>query len=66
MLLALLGTHIHDCGSLSAVDLFIGEMHFIPSNSESRYNLPRTDGISYAPQESWVLNDTIKASSFRY
>ncbi|KAK7443278.1 hypothetical protein VKT23_015876 [Stygiomarasmius scandens] len=44
----------------------LGEMHFIhPSDrtsgeSMSWVNLPREHGIAYAPQESWVLNQTIK------
>ncbi|KAJ6449774.1 hypothetical protein C8R45DRAFT_1114492 [Mycena sanguinolenta] len=37
----------------------LGEMHLIPS-STSWFNLPRAQGVSYAAQESWVLNDTIK------
>lgn len=35
-------------------------MYFIPTDSESLFSLPRSDGIAFAPQESWVLNDTIK------
>ncbi|CAK5281372.1 unnamed protein product [Mycena citricolor] len=34
-------------------------MHFIRSPS-SWLNLPRDRGVSYAAQESWILNDTIK------
>ncbi|KAJ7786859.1 P-loop containing nucleoside triphosphate hydrolase protein [Mycena olivaceomarginata] len=36
------------------------EMHLVPSSLLSWYNLPRGGGISYAAQESWVLNDTIR------
>jgi len=36
-------------------------MHFIPSGPDSWYNLPRDGGVAYAAQESWVLNETIKA-----
>ncbi|KAJ6575530.1 hypothetical protein B0H10DRAFT_2168545 [Mycena sp. CBHHK59/15] len=37
-----------------------GSMHFVPSTPSSWYNLPREKGISYAAQESWVQNETIK------
>lgn len=39
-----------------------GEMHFIESGPGSWFNLPRAGGVAYAAQESWVMNDTIKAS----
>ena len=37
-----------------------GEMHFMPSGANSWYNLPRGQGVAYAAQESWVLNETIR------
>ncbi|KAJ7838629.1 hypothetical protein B0H14DRAFT_2788979 [Mycena olivaceomarginata] len=37
-----------------------GEMHQLPTSPSSWFNLPRRGGVSYAAQESWVLNDTIK------
>ncbi|KAG6849488.1 hypothetical protein H0H93_008015 [Arthromyces matolae] len=37
-----------------------GEMHFVPSGLGAWYNLPRSGGVAYAAQESWVLNATIK------
>ncbi|KAJ7323675.1 hypothetical protein DFH08DRAFT_917047 [Mycena albidolilacea] len=37
-----------------------GEMHQLPISPSSWFNLPRRGGVSYAAQESWVLNDTIK------
>lgn len=43
-----------------------GEMHFIPLANNSWYNLPRTRGVSYAAQESWVQNETIRVSTFKY
>ncbi|KAJ6461033.1 multidrug resistance-associated ABC transporter [Mycena sanguinolenta] len=46
-------------GKTSLLMALLGEMHLIPS-STSWFNLPRTQGVSYAAQESWVLNDTIK------
>lgn len=35
-------------------------MHFIPTISDSWYNLPRKGGVAYAAQESWVQNATIR------
>ena len=35
-------------------------MHFIPTDLDSWYNLPRNGGIAYAAQESWVQNETIR------
>ena len=37
-------------------------MHFIPSGPGSWYNLPRSSGVAYAAQESWVLNETIRSN----
>lgn len=34
--------------------------HFQPAGPDSWYNLPRAGGVSYATQESWVENETIK------
>jgi len=38
----------------------VGEMHFIPTDLDSWYDLPRNGGIAYAAQESWVQNETIR------
>ena len=38
----------------------LGEMHFVPTNPDSWFNLPRQGGVAYAAQESWVQNETIK------
>ena len=38
----------------------LGEMHFVPTNPDSWFNLPREGGVAYAAQESWVQNETIK------
>jgi ABC-type transport system involved in cytochrome bd biosynthesis fused ATPase/permease subunit len=35
-------------------------MHFIPAAPESWFNLPRSNGVAYCDQTSWVLNDTIR------
>ncbi|KAF7368881.1 ATP-binding cassette transporter [Mycena venus] len=47
-------------GKTSLLMALLGEMYMIPSSPASWFNLPRTKGVSYAAQESWVLNDTIK------
>ncbi|KAF8199798.1 P-loop containing nucleoside triphosphate hydrolase protein [Mycena galopus ATCC 62051] len=47
-------------GKTSLLMALLGEMHLVPSSLSSWYNLPRGKGISYAAQESWVMNDTIK------
>ncbi|KAJ7084261.1 hypothetical protein C8R44DRAFT_651519, partial [Mycena epipterygia] len=39
-----------------------GEMHFIPSSLNSWYNLPRSFGVTYGAQESWVLNETVRSN----
>lgn len=41
----------------------LGEMHYGPLGPDSWFNLPRDCGVAYAPQESWVLNRTIRVSS---
>ncbi|KAJ7149302.1 P-loop containing nucleoside triphosphate hydrolase protein [Mycena crocata] len=47
-------------GKTSLLMALLGEMHMIPSSPTSWFNLPRGGGVSYAAQESWVFNDTIK------
>ncbi|KAJ7732681.1 multidrug resistance-associated ABC transporter [Mycena metata] len=47
-------------GKTSLLMALLGEMHLIQSSPASWFNLPRQRGVSYAAQESWVLNDTIK------
>ncbi|KAJ3994664.1 hypothetical protein F5050DRAFT_1800596 [Lentinula boryana] len=50
-------------GKTSMLMALLGEMHYIPRSSdlgESWFNLPRTRGVAYAAQESWVQNATIK------
>ncbi|KAJ7164189.1 hypothetical protein C8R46DRAFT_901348, partial [Mycena filopes] len=51
-------------GKTSLLMALLGEMHMIRSSPASRsswFNLPRAPGgVSYAAQESWVLNDTIR------
>ena len=47
-------------GKTSLLMALLGEMHYIPQGPDSFVNLPRSDGVAYAAQESWVQNDTIK------
>lgn len=42
----------------------LGEMYYKAHGVGSWHSLPREGGIAYAPQETWVLNDTIKVYSF--
>ncbi|KAJ7067894.1 hypothetical protein C8F01DRAFT_1116132 [Mycena amicta] len=48
------------CGKTSLLMALLGEMHFVPVSPLSWYNLPRSGGVAYAAQESWVLNETIR------
>jgi hypothetical protein len=47
-------------GKTSLLMALLGEMHFVPMSPDSWYHLPRVDGVSYAAQESWVQNETIR------
>ncbi|KAI9431405.1 P-loop containing nucleoside triphosphate hydrolase protein, partial [Lactarius indigo] len=47
-------------GKTSLLMALLGEMHFIPMSPDSWYHLPREGGVSYAAQESWVQNETIR------
>ncbi|KAI9434147.1 hypothetical protein H4582DRAFT_2112597 [Lactarius indigo] len=47
-------------GKTSLLMALLGEMHFVPTSPDSWYHLPREGGVSYAAQESWVQNETIK------
>lgn len=38
----------------------LGEMHYKPHGLGSWCRLPREHGVAYVPQESWVLNETIR------
>ena len=40
-------------------------MHFVPMSPDSWYHLPRADGVSYAAQESWVQNETIRVRTIK-
>ncbi|RPD70679.1 P-loop containing nucleoside triphosphate hydrolase protein [Lentinus tigrinus ALCF2SS1-7] len=47
-------------GKTSLLMALLGEMHYIPQGPDSFVNLPRSGGVAYAAQESWVQSDTIK------
>lgn len=47
-------------GKTSLLMALLGEMHWLPASPDSWYNLPRSAGVAYAAQESWVLNETIR------
>ncbi|CCM00579.1 uncharacterized protein FIBRA_02614 [Fibroporia radiculosa] len=47
-------------GKTSMLMALLGEMHYIPAGPDSFVNLPRSGGIAYAAQESWVQNETIR------
>ncbi|KAJ7668054.1 multidrug resistance-associated ABC transporter [Mycena rosella] len=47
-------------GKTSLLMALLGEMHWLPATLDSWYNLPRSSGVAYAAQESWVLNETIR------
>lgn len=48
------------CDAVILILTFVGEMHFIPLTNDSWYHLPRAGGVSYAAQESWIQNETIR------
>ncbi|KAF8199828.1 hypothetical protein K438DRAFT_1918479 [Mycena galopus ATCC 62051] len=48
-------------GKTSLLMALLGEMHLVPSTS-SWFNLPRGNGVSYAPQESWLFNDSVRSN----
>ncbi len=50
-------------GKTSLLMALLGEMHYIPVGPDSFSSLPREGGVAYAAQESWLQNDTIKASA---
>jgi ABC-type multidrug transport system fused ATPase/permease subunit len=48
-------------GKTSLLMALLGEMHYVPLAQGAWVNLPKGGGVAYASQESWVLNETIKA-----
>lgn len=47
-------------GKSSLLLALLGELHYIPQGDDSWYNLPRAGGVSYAAQEPWIMNESIK------
>ena len=47
-------------GKTSALMALLGEMHCARGAAAAR--LPRARGVAYAPQEAWVLGDTVRAN----
>ncbi|KAH9951515.1 hypothetical protein B0H21DRAFT_775731 [Amylocystis lapponica] len=47
-------------GKTSLLMALMGEMHHVDSGPTSHFNLPRSGGVAYAAQESWVLSETIR------
>jgi hypothetical protein len=35
-------------------------MHYVKTNNDSWFNLPREHGVAYAAQEAWVISGTVK------
>ncbi|KAI0258861.1 P-loop containing nucleoside triphosphate hydrolase protein [Gloeopeniophorella convolvens] len=50
------------CGKTSLLMALLGEMHFIPTQVDSWFHLPRANGVGYAAQGSWVQNETIRTN----
>jgi hypothetical protein len=53
------------CGKTSLLMALLGELHYIPSGPGAWVNLPRSGGVSYAAQESWIQNETIRVSNIQ-
>ncbi|KAL7411452.1 hypothetical protein BDY24DRAFT_353656 [Mrakia frigida] len=47
-------------GKSSVLQALLGEMHFEPNSIDSTFNLPRSKGVAFVPQESWLQNATIR------
>ncbi|KAF6747848.1 multidrug resistance-associated ABC transporter [Ephemerocybe angulata] len=47
-------------GKTSLLMALLGEMHFSPTPPDSAFSLPRAGGVSFAVQESWVQNETVR------
>lgn len=50
------------CGKSSFLMALLGELAFEPSGLDSAFNLPRSGGVAYAAQESWVMADTVRGN----
>ncbi|KAI0711031.1 P-loop containing nucleoside triphosphate hydrolase protein [Cerioporus squamosus] len=49
-------------GKTALLLALLGEMHATPTGPVSYIGLPRSRGVAYVPQESWISSDTIKAN----
>jgi energy-coupling factor transporter ATP-binding protein EcfA2 len=47
-------------GKSSLLHALLGEMHYVKTNNDSWFNLPREHGVAYAAQEAWVISGTVK------
>ncbi|KAJ3551685.1 hypothetical protein NM688_g4563 [Phlebia brevispora] len=47
-------------GKTSLLMALLGEMYYNPLGPQSYVYLPRAEGIAYAAQEPWLLNETIR------
>ncbi|KAJ7088646.1 P-loop containing nucleoside triphosphate hydrolase protein [Mycena epipterygia] len=47
-------------GKTSLFMALLGEMRSTFTSRDSWFNLPKTGGVAYAAQESWIKNDTVK------
>ncbi|TFK92734.1 P-loop containing nucleoside triphosphate hydrolase protein [Polyporus arcularius HHB13444] len=47
-------------GKTSLLMALLGEMHAIPSGPDSFVSVPRSGGVAYAAQESWIQSETIR------
>ncbi|OCH88609.1 P-loop containing nucleoside triphosphate hydrolase protein [Obba rivulosa] len=47
-------------GKTSMLLALLGELRYHALSPDSFYNLPRSNGVAYVPQESWIQNATIR------
>ncbi|KAF5389262.1 hypothetical protein D9757_003539 [Collybiopsis confluens] len=47
-------------GKTSLILALLGEMNYTPLSADAWFHLPRSGGVAYAAQESWVINETIR------
>jgi ABC-type multidrug transport system fused ATPase/permease subunit len=48
------------CGKTSLLMALLGEMHFEQRGPDSSFGLPRTGGVAYASQQSWLQNLSLR------
>lgn len=47
-------------GKTSLLMALLGEMHFESRGADSNFSLPRSGGVAYASQQSWLQNRTLR------